>query len=658
NQLKSAIVQAIPDLLVHLDREGRCLQIFNAESAQLLKKDFPPGTRKADVLPPDLAARWSEAINNCLATGQMQTFEQCLEIQGQQQYESVRVVPLDENSVLAVIRDETQNKLTQLALQESEARFRLLAENANDMISTKTPEGVYTYVSPACQTILGYTPEEMIGHSTYEFLHPEDIPNLQKFHQQLLQDNFVRVSHRIRTRNQTYVWVETSARLIRDPQTQNPIEIQAVVRDISERVAYETSLRLANQNLRYEVEVRNAQLSQALRYEELLRTISDRIRSNLEAAAILQTTVKLLGETLCLQHCQVGTYDPEALTFTAEFSWSEDTQTSVAVGIPCPINPISVPQLSRGATLSYCTSHSLFGRVSLLVCSIQDREQPHRLLKFFRPSEATFSPEEINLAERVAQQCLIGIRQANLFEQAQAQVKKLQELNRIKDDFLHMVSHELRTPLTNMKMALTMLKLTEDPNRREQYFQLLNKAWQQEYNLVNELLELQALESGSLKPHFQPLALGEWLGEIVEPFQERCRARHQKLVFDFQISLEQLVTDRHLLERIILELLNNACKYTPPHHAIFFKAKASPEAAQVVFEVINTGVTIPEAEQELIFKKFHRLPTLDHFNQGGTGLGLALVKKTVKVLGGQISLHSADQRTCFTVSVPQNPAVS
>jgi len=499
--LNAAIIQAIPDLLVHLDREGRCLQIFNCDSARLREQGFPLGYRKADVLPPDLAALWTKAIRACLATGEMQTFEQCLTILGQQQQESVRIVPLEANSVLAVIRDCSECKRVELAFQESEARFQLLAENATDMITTKTPAGVYTYVSPACQRLLGYTPAEMVGVSAYSFLLPEEIPVLQAHHQELLTTGVARVIHRIRCRNQNALWVESSVRLIRDPQTNTPLEIQSVVRDISERIAYEQDLRIANESLRYEVDVRNAQLRQDLMYANLLNTISDQIRNHLDAAAIVQTTVTLLGETLSLYRCQVGVFEPTALTFTAEYEWSAQSEVSTVVGIPCRINPAMIPQFSQCTGLHYSTEHSLFGKSTLLTCAIRDPGQPHRLLKLFRPAGQTFTTAEITLAEQVAQQCMVGIRQAYLFQSSQNQIQKLRELNESKDDFLHMVSHELRTPLTNMKMALTMLQTIRDPQRQEQYFSILHKAWQQELNLVNELLELQALESGSLQPN-------------------------------------------------------------------------------------------------------------------------------------------------------------
>jgi len=142
---------------------------------------------------------------------------------------------------------------------------------------------------------------------------------------------------------------------------------------------------------------------------------------------------------------------------------------------------------------------------------------------------------------------------------------------------------------------------------------------------------------------------------MIHPFWQRCEIHHQELILNFQISRDLITTDQSLLERIVLELLNNACKYTPAHERIIFAVCLPPVHSRLYLTVTNTGVTIPLAEQSRIFTKFHRLPDLDHFNHGGTGLGLALAKKAVELLGGQISLHSASQQTCFNVSLPSLP---
>ena len=136
----------------------------------------------------------------------------------------------------------------QQALKESESQFRLLAENASDMISRHTIEGIFIYVSPACKAMIGFSPEELIGRSSLDFIHPEDQPNIKN----LLSKNpsmptGYTFAYRARHKNGQYIWLETSARSILDEKTDSVIEIQAASRDITERVQAEEALRERNE---------------------------------------------------------------------------------------------------------------------------------------------------------------------------------------------------------------------------------------------------------------------------------------------------------------------------------------------------------------------------------------------------------------------------
>ncbi len=121
-------------------------------------------------------------------------------------------------------------------LRESEELYRLLAEHSSDMISKHTPEGVYTYASPACRCLLGYEPEELVGRDAYEFFHPDDLEQIRRTHSAILEhpDTYT-VGYRIRRRDGSYIWFETTSRTVRDPHTNQVREIRAVSRDITGR---------------------------------------------------------------------------------------------------------------------------------------------------------------------------------------------------------------------------------------------------------------------------------------------------------------------------------------------------------------------------------------------------------------------------------------
>jgi hypothetical protein len=138
--------------------------------------------------------------------------------------------------LLSITRDMTERRKMEAALRDSEARFRLLAENSTDMISRHTPEGVFLYVSPSCKTLLGYSPEQLLGRSAYELFHPEDLEAIRKSHGTILaMDTAYTVSYRIRRADGSWMWFESASRSIRDPGTGQVVEIQSAGRDISER---------------------------------------------------------------------------------------------------------------------------------------------------------------------------------------------------------------------------------------------------------------------------------------------------------------------------------------------------------------------------------------------------------------------------------------
>ncbi|MFH5831657.1 PAS domain S-box protein [Halalkalibaculum sp. DA384] len=128
-------------------------------------------------------------------------------------------------------------------LREQKERFRLIAENSTDMISRHAPDGTYLYASPSSEQLMGYTPGELVGNNAYEYFHPDDIPAVEQQHKFISpRDEIKSVAYRIKTKNDGYKWVETTSRTVKDPQSDQLVEIQASTRDISDRKAYEQQL--------------------------------------------------------------------------------------------------------------------------------------------------------------------------------------------------------------------------------------------------------------------------------------------------------------------------------------------------------------------------------------------------------------------------------
>jgi PAS domain S-box-containing protein len=236
--------------------------------------------------------------------------------------------------------------------------------------------------------------------------------------------------------------------------------------------------------------------------------------------------------------------------------------------------------------------------------------------------------------------------------QIQQQLQELEKLNRVKDEFLSTVSHELRTPISNMRMAIELLKVAPTSDRREHYLTVLQAQCLREADLINDLLDLQRLDAMSYSPTHRAIVLEDWLPRVIEPFESRIQAHQQRLHVERPDSSFVITLDCTGLERILVELLNNACKYTPREGEIHLKVEVSVQETTEIIVVVQNQATIPAADLPHIFEKFYRIAQTDIWRQGGTGLGLTLVQKLVEQMQGEIRVESHPNQTTFTVRIP------
>lgn len=436
--------------------------------------------------------------------------------------------------------------------------------------------------------------------------------------------------------------------------------------EIAFRQGAEAALRQLNTDLERKVQERTAQLQKSLDFEAMLKRITDHVRDSLDESKILQTVVQELTVGLSIDGCDTGLYDADHTTSTISYEYTVGMPTAQGHMVPMADFPEGYRQLLQGQYFQFCELvPSLRGPEAMLACPIFDDQGVLGDLWLFKQQDDAFNELEIRLVQQVANHCAIAIRQARLYQGELAQVEEQIKLNRLKDDFLSTVSHELRTPLANMKMALQMLALSlnrdkpleaelakpeAEQSRIARYFQILNNECERESSLINNLLDLQRLYAGVETLVWTSIQLHDWLPQIVKPFQERAQNRKLSLRIDISPLVPSFICESASLSRVVSELLENACKFTPPHEQIVVTAGA--ESGMMQLSVSNSGVEIPASELSRIFDKFYRIPNADPWKQGGTGLGLALVQQLVAYLGGTIRAESSAGQTRFTLQLP------
>jgi len=420
--------------------------------------------------------------------------------------------------------------------------------------------------------------------------------------------------------------------------------------------------------LERQVQAGTEQYQQAIAFDTMLKRITDQVRDSLDESQILQTVVQALGLGLGVDCCDTALYDLDQGFSTICYEYttlSAPPAQGKVVQLQASFHQVH-PQLLQGQCVQFCEHgrnpiRPINSRVAILACPLFDDQGVLGDLWLVRCQPDGFNELEVRLAQQVANQCAIALRQARLYQTAQAQVVELEKLHQLKDDFLNTVSHELRTPMTNIRMATQMLEVSlrqaglfeAEPSRVTRYFQILQEECQREINLINNLLDLARLDAEVEPLVLTTIQLQVWLPSITKPFLERTRSQQQRLELELAAVLPPLITDRSHLERILQELLQNACKYTPAGATITVTAQTTATLLQL--SVSNSGVTLPASELTRIFDKFYRVHNHDPWRHGGTGLGLALVKKLVAQLGGTIRAESVANQVTFTVKLPLQP---
>lgn len=229
--------------------------------------------------------------------------------------------------------------------------------------------------------------------------------------------------------------------------------------------------------------------------------------------------------------------------------------------------------------------------------------------------------------------------------------EKGKELDRLKTDFFANISHELRTPLTLiLGPAEKILNDVAIPGVVRRELEMIQRNGQLLLNHVNDLLDMSKFEAGKMRIQYSRIELSALTRMIASHFESISNQRHITFVVETPSSLNGEI-DREKLQRILINLLSNAFKFTPEGGTVTLRLEE--KNGQALLSVSDTGPGIPSDMREAIFKRFYQIDSGDRRRTGGTGLGLSITKEFVALHGGTITVNEAPHGASgFTVSIP------
>lgn len=230
-------------------------------------------------------------------------------------------------------------------------------------------------------------------------------------------------------------------------------------------------------------------------------------------------------------------------------------------------------------------------------------------------------------------------------------LRLLREVERLKSDFVALVSHELRTPLTAIQGCVqTLLSGGEDdPARTHEFLQIIAEQGERLQELIDNLLSLSQVEAGALRLRRDLVRPQQIIHTVLRQLRDRLGGL--RIQADIQPELPPISADARRIEQVLLNLLDNARKFSPSHGVVTVRAEYTPN--MVTISVRDQGPGIPAAERERVFERFYQLEQPATRNVGGSGLGLAICKAIVEAHGGHIWVEDAPARgALFAFTLP------
>ena len=532
-----------------------------------------------------------------------------------------------------------RRKRAEEALRESEERFSGAFEHAPIGVALVSPDGRWLKVNRALCDLVGYSEAELLARTFQDITHPEDLEvDLENVRRMIAGDirSYQMEKRYVHARGHL-VTVLLNVSLVRDGQGQ-PRYFISQIQDITERKQTENALRESNEkfhlladNITDAFWIRSPDMREVHYISPAFERIWGRSAESLYANP-QQWADFILPED---RERVLGVF--AALTGDAP---SLDIEYRI-------VRPDGEIRWVRARGFQVRDAADKLIRLTGIVTDITERQRAAEALRT--------SLEEISRTNQALQ--------AEIVERKRAE-DAAETANRSKSEFLANMSHEIRTPLNGV-VGMTELALGTDLTAEQrEYLDMVKSSGESLLTVINDILDFSKIEAGKLTVDVIPFDLSDCLATTLKLLATRAHVKGLELAYDIRPDVPTaLMGDPSRLRQIVTNLIGNAIKFTE-HGEVVLTVEAETQTdrdAILRFSVSDTGIGVPQEQQEAIFKPFIQADGSTTRKYGGTGLGLAISTNLVALLGGRIWLESETGKGStfhFTVSfdLQQAPA--
>ncbi|MCU1349853.1 MAG: Sensory box histidine kinase, partial [Acidobacteria bacterium] len=551
----------------------------------------------------------------------------------------------------AQIGDYIARRRTAVALRESEERYRVVSETAQDAIFTIDSNSNILFCNRAVERLFGWKPEELVGRNLEiiipESLRPSHHRGIERF---------------LRTGEKHIPWNGVELPALHKSGREVPVEISFGVwreggrtiftgfaRDITERQRARAELQQTlelEQQARSEAESARGQLERRAEEEESFRHLASALTGAVEMTEVLyeitnRATLVTRADGVYVERIIADDGEVEVVSAFGRGTPARGTRVpfpgSMTEEIIKGRMPVILTDMQRlGKAMAPYLVESCPQCQVLVTPLIADNEPLGALVLLnSRQSGRTFGDADMIRARTLGDLASLALRRVRLMEEEREAREAAETAVQVRDETLGIVSHDLRNPLTKIALSADLLP-EADAEERGELIATIRLAASQATRLIQDLLDVARVEAGAFSVEMKPLSASWLVASACESHEPLAAQKRQKILCSAPADLPEICADRDRMLQVFGNLIGNAMKFTPEGGAIH--VSASPRGNDVLFMVRDSGPGMPLSDLRNVFRPYWQAKKTAHM---GAGLGLAIVRGIIEAHGGAVWADNA-----------------